>query len=266
MKRSFFAIVAAALTIGSYAVLDAYAVNPAASGKADEVLRQSAEEQKYTFLLFYKDDNQATRAMAQTLKLGVAQRADRASLCFVDVGDRAEQAVVSRFGVARAPLPFALAVAPNGAITGLFSQKLVDANLDGAFVTPRMAHCMKAMQDKKLVLVCVQPSARSATPAAVKEFQDDPEFKDRLAVISVQASDPTEAQFLQQMEIVPAKTNSSTIVFMAPPAVLVGKFASTATKAEMAAALHKAGQCCDDPNCKHGHGPQATKNSNAKRK
>ena len=84
-------------------------------------------------------------------------------------------------------------------------------------------------------------------------------------MISVQANDPTEAQFLKQMEVVPAKTNGSTIVFMAPPAVLVGKFTSTVTKAEMAAALHKAGKCCEDPNCKHGHGPQATKNSNATR-
>jgi hypothetical protein len=237
----------------------------ASAGQAQQVLTQSAEDQKYTFLLFYREDNQATRAMAQTLKMGVGKRADRASLCLVSVADPAEQAVVKRFGVNRAPLPFALAVAPNGAITGLFSQKLVDANLEGAFVTQGMAQCMKSMQDKKLVIVCVHASARGVTPTAVKEFQADPEFKDRVAVISVQANDPTEAQFLKQMEIVPAQTKTSTIVFLAPPAVLVGKFGSTATKAEMAAALHKAGQCCDDPNCKHAHGPQATKNSNTKR-
>ena len=59
------------------------------------------------------------------------------------------------------------------------------------------------------------------------------------------------------MEIEPGSLKGSTLVFLAPPAVLVGKFASTATKAEMTAALHAAGKCCDDPNCKHGHGPQA---------
>ncbi|MGE0769243.1 MAG: hypothetical protein AB7L90_22590 [Hyphomicrobiaceae bacterium] len=260
MRHSFFAT---ALVVCGLNASISHAETSA--GQAQQVLTQSAEAQKYTFLLFYREDNPATRAMAETLKMGVAKRADRATLCYVSVTDPAEQAVVKRFGVSRAPLPFALAVAPNGAITGLFSQKLADANLDGAFVTPGMAQCMKSMQDKKLVLVCVHASARATTPTAVKEFQSDPEFKDRVAVISVQAHDPTEAQFLKQMEIVPAKTSGSTIVFLAPPAVLVGKFTSTATKAEMAAALHKAGKCCDDPNCKHGHGPQATKNSNATR-
>ncbi len=261
MHRS---LLATALFIGGFAASISLGAE-ASANQAQQVLDQSAEQQKYTFLLFYKEDNQATRTMAQTLKTGVAKRADRASVCFVSVADPAEQAVVKRFGVARAPLPFALAIAPNGAITGLYSQKLSEANLDGAFVTPAMAECMKSMQDKKLVLVCVHSTVRSATPPAVKDFQADPEFKDRVAVISVQANDASEAQFLKQMEIVPAQTKGSTIVFLAPPAVLVGKFGSTATKAEMAAALHKAGQCCDDPNCKHAHGPQATKNSNAKR-
>ncbi|MGD9722647.1 MAG: hypothetical protein AB7O59_15045 [Pirellulales bacterium] len=261
MYRSLIAI---ALVIGGFTPSSSRGADPSASS-AQQVLDKSAEQQKYTFLLFYREDNQATRVMAQTLKSGIAKRADRASICFVSVTDPAEQAVVKRFGVTRAPLPFALAVAPNGAITGLFSQKLVEANLDGAFVTPRMAECMKSMQDKKLVLVCVHASDRGVTPTAVKEFQADPEFKDRVAVISVQANDPTETQFLKQMEIVPAQTKTSTIVFLAPPAVLVGKFGATATKAEMAAALHKAGQCCDDPNCKHAHGPQATKNSSTKR-
>ena len=125
---------------------------------------------------------------------------------------------------------------------------------------------MKAMQDRKLVLVCVHTSARSQTPAAVVEFQGDPEFKDRLKVISIQANDTAEAPFLKQMEIEPTSLKGSAVVFLAPPAVLVGKFTSSTTKAEMAAALHAAGKCCDDPNCKHGHGPQATKAPSAKRK
>ena len=78
----------------------------------------------------------------------------------------------------------ALAVAPNGAITGLYSQKLVDANLDEALVTPGMAHCMKCMQDQKLVLVCVHTSPGASVPQGVHDFQTDPEFKDRVQVMS----------------------------------------------------------------------------------
>lgn len=234
--------------------------------KSQQVLDNNAAQQKYTFLLFYREDNQATRAMAQSLQTGLSQRSDQASVCYVPVTDPAEQVVVKRFGVARAPLPFTLAVAPNGAVTALISQKITDAQIASAFVTAGMADCMKAMQDRKLVIVCVHTSARSQTPAAVVDFQADPEFKDRLRVISVQSNDQSEAPFLKQMEIVPASLKGSTVVFLAPPAVLVGKFPSSATKAELAAALHAAGKCCDDPNCKHGHGPQATKAPSAKRK
>jgi hypothetical protein len=261
MRRLFF--VALALVLGALAER----LLPAAeiAGPAQQVLAQAARDQKYTFLLFYRDDNAATRAMAQALRSGAAKRGDRIAVSLVSVANPAEQAVIKKFGVSRAPLPFALAVAPNGAITGLYSQKLVDANLDEALVTPGMAHCMKCMQDQKLVLVCVHTSPGASVPQGVHDFQTDPEFKDRVQVMSVQANDPSEAAFLKQMEIVPAKATGSTVVFLAPPAVLVGKFSAKATKEELAAALHKAGKCCDDPNCKHAHGPHAAKGTGAKR-
>jgi hypothetical protein len=104
------------------------------------------------------------------------------------------------------------------------------------------------------------------TPAAVTAFQADPEFKDRVRVINVQASNKAEAPFLKQMSIDPKSLTGSTVVFLAPPAVLVGKFASTVTKAELATALHAAGKCCDDPNCKHNHAPKAASGPSAKRK
>lgn len=259
MKRVFAALAIAALALGGIPSARAQQ-----NGGAQAVLQQCAAQQKYAFLLFYRDDNAATRAMAQSVQAGLANYADRATLTYVSVGNPAEQAVIQRFGVARAPLPLIVAVAPNGAITTLASQKILPQQVAAAFVTPGAAECMKAMQERKLVMVCVSNSNRSNTPAAVSEFQADPEFKDRIRVISVQTNDPTEAQFVKQMEIDPS-VKGSTIVFMAPPAVLVGKFAATATKAEMMSALTAAGKCCDDPNCKHNHGPQANKAQSSKR-
>jgi hypothetical protein len=248
-------------------LLSAVAVSHAAAAdNAWAVLVQNSQQGKYTFLCFYREDNQATRAMAQMLKSHLAEYADRASLCFVSVADPAQQDVVKRFGVSRAPLPFAVAVAPNGAMTALLSQKATPQQIASAFLTPGAADCMKAMQDRKLVLVCVQAAGQQTLPAAVEDFQSDPEFMDRVRVVAVRANDPNEAAFLQQMEVDGKSVKGSTIVFMAPPAVLVGKFSQHATKAEMAAALHAAGKCCDDPNCKHNHAPQAAKSGKAARK
>jgi hypothetical protein len=47
----------------------------------------------------------------------------------------------------------------------------------------------------------------------------------------------------------------SSVVVMAPPGVLVGKFPASATMSDIATKLHAAGKCCNDPNCKHNKKP-----------
>src|SRR5262245_3816287 len=110
MNRFLFA---AALLLGAVATYVCMAAERS-SMSAEQVLDQSADDQKHAFLLFYKEDNQPTRAMAQTLKSGIAKRSDRANLAMVQVTDPSAQELVKRFGVSRAPMPLALAVAPNG--------------------------------------------------------------------------------------------------------------------------------------------------------
>jgi hypothetical protein len=53
------------------------------------------------------------------------------------------------------------------------------------------------------------------------------------------------------MELSPRDVHESMLVVMAPPGVLVGKFIGSTTKDQIAAQLHAAGKCCNDPNCKH---------------
>ncbi len=258
MKLSTFKFVLALLLVLETSVQVATAATPSAAAtpgsKAQQVLDQAAAEKRYTFVLFYKENNAATQAVAKTLQTGVAKRVDKATMCFVSVTDPAEKAVIDRFGAGRSPLPLTIAVAPNGAMTGIFAQSLTDAHLDESFVTPTMTTCMKSMQEGKLVLVCVNTTAKAATPASVMQFATDKQFKDRVAIASLNAADPAESMFLEQMQIDATTAKGTTVVFLAPPGVLIGKFPSTATMDTMAAALHKAGKCCDDPNCKHNKG------------
>jgi hypothetical protein len=53
------------------------------------------------------------------------------------------------------------------------------------------------------------------------------------------------------MQISERDVNGSMLVIMAPPGVLVGKFAAATTRDQIVTKLHAAGKCCDDPNCKH---------------
>jgi hypothetical protein len=228
---------------------------PAAS-VGQQAMATAAAQQKYTFLVFFKDNGPPTQAMIQMVQRGVQARTGRAVAVFVNVNNPSERALVNRFNVSRAPMPLTVAVAPNGALTSLCPKNISNEQIEKSFVTPGMANCMKCMQEGKLVLACVYSTAQPSVPAGVQDFCDDPEFKSRAALTFIQASDPAETAFFKQLEI--DATAAATTVFLAPPGVLVGKFAASATKAELAAALHKAGHCCEDPNCKHSHGHSHT--------
>ena len=220
--------------------------------QAQQVLDQASKDGRYTFLVFYRQSDDATKAMASAIKDGIADKEKLAVATYVQVADSTNQALVAKYDVSRAPLPLTVVVGPNGAMTGIFAQKVQPGVINDAFVTPTMLVTMKSLQEGKLVLVTVQGSARAAAPVALRDFQSDPHFKDRIVSVSMTAADPRETKFIGQMQI-DAKSTVTHTVLLAPPGVLVGKFNAAASKDEIAAVLAKAGKCCDDPNCKH-HG------------
>mgnify|MGYP007079537874 CR=1 FL=1 len=155
-------------------------------------------------------------------------------------------------------MPAVMAVAPNGAITGVFAQKLTAAQVDAAIVTPAQTRCMRALQDKKLVLLCVQPTGSRDVPIGVQQFKAAKLNVNRTHLVSLQAGDPAESEFLQQLKVRP-DTRTTVTAFMAPPGVLLGTFNDKVTPTVLMTKLAAAGQCCDDPNCKHGKPATATK-------
>ena len=219
-------------------------------GRGRAALTAAAESGKYTFILFWKQNDAPTKALLAVLDDSLAQRASEAAWVAVRAGDPAEQ-VVKQFNLSRSPMPMVLAVAPNGAVTGAFQSNMTAEDVDSAIVTPTMMRCMKSIQEGKLVLLCVQTRAQ-ALPAGIQEFRGDPQFQQRTAVHKLLASDPSETRFLQDLQI-DSRSKTAQAVLMAPPGVLIGKFPGTVSRNELAAKLHAAGKCCDDPNCKHNH-------------
>jgi hypothetical protein len=238
------------LALAFAAPVGAQQAGPVQPSKAEAALSQAAQEGKYTFVLFYKANDPATSAMNTTIQQSLAKYKNAATLTFVYVADPAEAGLVAKYDVARAPMPMAVAIAPNGALTGLFPQKLEATHIDNSFVTPTMMQAMKALQENKIVFVTVQGSATPVTPAALAGFAADPHFNTRMVSLKMNASDPAEAKFLEEMGI-DARTAATQLSLLAPPGILVGKFAATTPMNTIAAALAEAGKCCDDPNCKH---------------
>jgi hypothetical protein len=137
-------------------------------------------------------------------------------------------------------MPLVLAVAPCGAITKAFTKAFDENQLRAAFVSPCTQRCLKALQDRKLVLACVvdQPvsQAQAAIPKGVEEFKADAKFGSATEVVLVNARDRSEAAFLKDFQV-SQQSAMPVVVFLAPPGAMIGKFDGTTTKQEFIAKL-----------------------------
>jgi len=239
----------AACTLASLPGISLTAAEPAEE-TAGDVLASAAENDQFTFILFWKANDEATHAMGKSLDALAPQYEERAVATSIQIGGAEDQDIVKRLNVSRFPMPLIVSVAPNGAITGYFQKTFTAENVTKALVTPTMTQCMKSMQGGKIVLVCAQPGESGVVPKGARDLHNDPSFKERTVVVRLVTNDPAEARFLKELKI-DAKDTSVQTAILAPPGVLVGKFSANASKDDMAAKLHAAGKCCDDENCKH---------------
>jgi len=215
------------------------------------VALNAAEQDRYTFLLFYRQQDAPTDEMVASLKRNLAGNADAATITYVSVTDPAQKAIVAKYGVARAPMPLTMVLAPNGAITAMFPGSIDDAKFPSAFVTPAEAHSLRALQQDKLVFITVRYARNGGAPSALQGFNADPHFRDRMTVVALNANDPAESEFLADLQVTSGDPQSPAMIVLAPPGVLVGRFGASASKDEIAAAIASANKCCDDANCKH---------------
>jgi hypothetical protein len=216
-------------------------------------MKEAAQANKYLFILFYKEEDAALQGVRQTLKAALAKRGGQATSAVVRTTDPAEKAVVDQFGVSRSPMPLVLSVAPNGAITGGFPLKLTEQDVDGAFVSPGLASCLKGAQARKLVLLCVQPAGGSAAlPAGVREFTADPQYGPATEVVTVRADDAAEAGLLKALQLSP-QTAVPVTALLVPPGRRLAVFEGAFSKEQVIEQLRAAqNSCCPGGKCGPG--------------
>lgn len=252
MYRSILCSVFAAACVSAWAVVPCRAQSAADSvALRPTTPSESRAVEKFTFLLFVREQNANSERITNELRTALAEHAERAQWRTVQTSDPRNAQVIQQYQLSRAPMPLVLCVAPNGAVTGVMPGRVTAKQVEASLVTPTMTRCMKSLQAGKIAVVHVKPDPSQSLPAGAAGFVSDPSFKDRTVVESFLLSDPAEARFLRDMEIDPASASGAEVVVIAPPGALVGKFSATATAGDIAARLHAAGKCCDDPNCKH---------------
>jgi hypothetical protein len=217
-----------------------------AQGAGMTALAKASNANKYLFIFFSKADDAGTLAMRKVFDDAMAKSADKADTVALKVGDPAEKQIVEKFGVAAAPMPLVLAVAANGAVTKGLPLKFDEKALSEAFASPGMEKSLKALQDRKLVLLCVQNKSTKDSAAAMKgaeEFAGDKKFAAdtgiETVVIQIDPADAAEAKFLTQLKIDP-KTNQAVTAFIAPPGVVLTLTKGPTTKDAFMETLKKA--------------------------
>jgi hypothetical protein len=219
---------------------------------AAEALRKAADNDAYLFIFFFKSDDEPTRLARKALESIVKDLGRSAEWTVVDITSPAEAAIVNTYNVRTSPMPLVLAVAPNGAVTGGFrSADIKEEQLKSAIASHGMQKCMKGLQDRKIVFVCVQGKRTQFNKEAllgVEDFKADARYAAYTEIVTVDPSDPTEERFLGQLKI-DRNAKEAATAFLAPPNIMLGVTKGPTSKASFINMLASASSGCGPKGC-----------------
>lgn len=219
------------------------------SNDALAAMQQAAGSGKYLFVYFWKQNDEQNRSMRGVFDRTTSRISDRVNTTVVNIADPQNQPMVNKFGVSRAPMPLVLAIAPNGAVTKGLPMAFDEKQLLEGLVSDATATCLKALQDRKVVLLCVKQSFDSTSFQGVNDFANDPRFVDACQIVKLDPTDVSEGKFLASLKV-PASTREGVMVVLAPPGQPIATFAATATKDQIIAKLEAASStCCPGGQC-----------------
>jgi hypothetical protein len=240
--------------VSGFTVPTTQAAEAAAASPGQTALEKAAKDNKYLFIYFYAGQDPNASSMYGAFQTAMAKLANRADSTTIQAADPAEKAIIDRFGVRGAPMPMLLAIAPTGAPTRAFPKTFNEAQLEQAFVSPATAKCMRAIFDRRSVLLCVQSEKTQFNQEAlegVKAFKADPQYTTGTAIVTLDPTDQAEQSFLKALQVDP-NTPAAITVLVTPPGAPVARFSGAVTKEQIEAGV-KAAQSSCGPGCSCHH-------------
>ncbi len=228
------------------------ASEPLSKGMA--ALEKAGATNKYLFIFFYKSDDETTISKRTLFDKTLSTLNEKADALAIKIDNPTESEFVKKFEAEQAPMPLVLAVASNGAVTAGFPVEFTAEKLKDAFATPCMEKSLRALQDQKIVLVCIQNDSIKASDTAmkgVKDFKSDSQYSKFTEIIKLDPSDIAERDFLENLLIETAPEEAITLL-MVPPGNILKTFTGATTKAEIVQVITKAGANCgpgSSPGC-----------------
>jgi len=225
-----------------------------ASGQAIQVtpnrglaaIDRAAKANRHLFIFFYRQDDAQTQALGTVFNGAVAATGGRVDSIAIAITDPAEAGIVTKFGAKDAPMPLAVVLAPSGAVTGSFPSNFTKEQLLGGIATPLMEKLLGALQQGKLVILCVQNGRTRGNAEAmngVRAFTADQRYAAATDVIMLDPSLPTERPFLAKLGM-NAPVDEAMTLFVAPPGSIIGSFKGATDKNQLIATLTNAVKGC----------------------
>ncbi|NCO33479.1 MAG: hypothetical protein AUJ92_01885 [Armatimonadetes bacterium CG2_30_59_28] len=223
------------------------------SATALAILEQAEKEGKHALVHVYRGketDIEATQTLFSKLKESPEWQ-KKVLLYQLDVTAKKERAFVERYNLDYAPMPLILVFAPNGALVKHFpytppDEKQLQESLAGA----KLAETLKALQEGKAVLLCVQSQAtrhNAESLDAARQLAEEDRMKDVAAVVVADPADPQAKDIFSRFKL-ETEVEEATIHFIFAPARVAGKLSGPTTPDALYDALlspfRSGGGCC----------------------
>lgn len=226
------ALMTVAICLAGFSRAEETAAEVKKGSPGETAIKEASEANKHLYIFFYSEDQDATGETHKAFEAVVGKMTDVAQAITLKKDAPEEKALIKKFDLKNAPMPLVLVIAPNGAITmGGVAQKMTEEKLRAGIASPCQQKCLKALQDKKVVLLCAYDknlAADDPTLKTVTDFKADSRYTKTTEIVRVDPADNAEKKFLKQFNI--TAESGSTTVMLAPPRTLVKTFAGAVTK------------------------------------
>lgn len=241
LLRLFFFVGMLFLEVSTFAALD--------SGTS--AIQNAASKNKSLLIFFYKERNEKTAKFEKIFDQAINRLGIEVESIKINANDTVEKPIIEKFKLKRTPMPFVLILTPNGAVIGGFSS-FTEEQLVNSITSKGAAQCLKALQDRKLVLLCLQNNRTSHNEGAlsgVKEFKEDSRFGNATEIVVIDPSDVQEQKFLKQLGLDLTSSQALTVL-ISPPAEIISTYKGFVTKNKLIADLQNATSgCCGAGGC-----------------
>ncbi len=213
--------------------------------------KPKVDENQHLLIFFYRAQDLQTQEMRSRFKEAIRLAGDGAGALEVQLDDPQHKERVAKYDLKRAPMPFVLVLASNGAVVGAFPASFTSQQLIDSLSSPALASALKALQEHELVLLCLQNSETLENKEAlsgVEEFRRDLRFNSGSQAIVVDPKCEIEQRFFAQLGIDTSSFLAMTVL-IAPPGDIVGTLIGATSKDQIISLLQGASSPCCGPGC-----------------